>query len=541
MKNWIIPLIAGLITLAIANRTNAQGLSIGSGTTFSLGSATLTLPGSWTNAGTFTPGTGTVVFSGSGSDQNITNASGETFYKLTINSGAKVVIGPGQTVSVTNTLANNGGSEGLLIDSDASGTGKLVNNTAGVEGIMGQYLVKDQWHYMGIPFAETDTAGFYFKGFYVAQSDESTAEDGTATGWEYLTASDNIAAGIGYAVYYTPNDTMQYISGTFNTRDQTVTTAYTSADRGWNLISNPYPCTVTWDEIDDHLTNVNNAIYVYNPLGGTYGTWNGTTGTNGQDQYIAPLQAFFVRGNIGAGSVTFTNGAKTATASSFKSETIQTVIRLAANDNEGHSDESVICVRDDATNMFDRQLDAYKLKEKTSQTPQIYSVFNGNDYSINSIPVITETTLIPLQILTKQDGGHTISLVEINSYGYAYPLILYNPESGEMAFLEDDDYRFNAKAGETTLLQLIFSNDLTGIEKTGLDAICIKLAGRQLQVSGLGSGKSTIWVSNVTGQIISKGTAFGDSYMQDNLPPGVLLVRAQKDDGTCKVTKVMAR
>ena len=63
----------------------SQGLTISSGTTFSLGSAVVTLPGNWNNSGTLNAGTGTVVFNGTSGNQTITNSSGETFYNLTVN------------------------------------------------------------------------------------------------------------------------------------------------------------------------------------------------------------------------------------------------------------------------------------------------------------------------------------------------------------------------------------------------------------------------------------------------------------------------
>ena len=59
----------------------AQGITIKSGTTIIGGSATITLSGSWSNSGTFTPGTSTVIFNGASGNQTIANSNGETFNK----------------------------------------------------------------------------------------------------------------------------------------------------------------------------------------------------------------------------------------------------------------------------------------------------------------------------------------------------------------------------------------------------------------------------------------------------------------------------
>ena len=91
-----IPLVA-LATCSLC----AQGITIGSGTTFSLGGATLSLPNNWSNSGTFVPENGLVVFAGASATQTIANASGETFGNLTINK-------PSGNLQLLNNCAVNG-------------------------------------------------------------------------------------------------------------------------------------------------------------------------------------------------------------------------------------------------------------------------------------------------------------------------------------------------------------------------------------------------------------------------------------------------
>src|SRR5512136_1446641 len=88
MKRINFHLAASLILLLIAPAVGAQGLSIGTGTAFSLGSSTFSLSGNWSNSGTFTAGSGTVVFNGPSGNQTVANSSGETFYLLTVNKTA---------------------------------------------------------------------------------------------------------------------------------------------------------------------------------------------------------------------------------------------------------------------------------------------------------------------------------------------------------------------------------------------------------------------------------------------------------------------
>jgi hypothetical protein len=135
MKTVIIFCI--FITTA-AGGLSAQGISIGSGTTLSLGGATLSLPNNWSNAGTFTAGTGTVIFNGTSGDQTITNASGETFQNLTINKASGEVV-LNSKITVNGTLTITSGDINLDGDTLLLGTSATLAETPGntVKGTSG--------------------------------------------------------------------------------------------------------------------------------------------------------------------------------------------------------------------------------------------------------------------------------------------------------------------------------------------------------------------------------------------------------------------
>ena len=79
----------GLLTTASLT-ANAQGLTIGAGTTASTGGASLYLSGNWIDEGTFDGDTGTVVFNGAGR-QTVSDAFGETFYNMIIDGSSDTV------------------------------------------------------------------------------------------------------------------------------------------------------------------------------------------------------------------------------------------------------------------------------------------------------------------------------------------------------------------------------------------------------------------------------------------------------------------
>ncbi len=111
-----------VIFLLVASALHAQGLAIGASTTFTLGSATLSLSGNWNNAGTFTAGSGTVVFSSPNGNQTITKDGGETFNNLTINKAADDVV-LNDNITVDGTLTCTSGDldlNGKIISLGAS-------------------------------------------------------------------------------------------------------------------------------------------------------------------------------------------------------------------------------------------------------------------------------------------------------------------------------------------------------------------------------------------------------------------------------------
>lgn len=134
MKNIFLSLIL-IVVLAVS--LSAQGISIGTGTTFSLGAATLSLPGNWSNAGTFIPSTGTVVLNGS-TNQTITNASGETFLDLTVSKASGDVV-LNNNITINGNLTFTSGDLDLNGHTVTLGPSAILNETAGntVKGISG--------------------------------------------------------------------------------------------------------------------------------------------------------------------------------------------------------------------------------------------------------------------------------------------------------------------------------------------------------------------------------------------------------------------
>lgn len=461
---------------------------------------------------------------------------------LVLESGALLTINPNGILNVSSTLTNNAGFEGLVLSSDENGTGKLLNNTPGVEATIEQFISDDGWHYISVPFTENITLMPSFKGLWITENDESTAQSDSESGWSYLTGTDQIVSGKGYGFYHNLDTTIT-VAGTLNTGEKVVNTSFDG--EGWNFVANPYPCTIDWEEVKNNLSSVYNAIYLWNPTlegdnkYGRYGTYNDGIAVNGQTQYIAPMQAFFVKATA-AGSLTFTNAAKTTEASTFKSSTVKSLMRLALNDALGNTDESVIRLHPAATDNFDGHLDAYKLKAN-SLSPQLYSVYKGHEYAINSLPKVSEQTVIPLELMIKTTGKHTLALTELNAFDYAYPLVLLNGAGQVLAYLETEDYTFEAEAGQTLQLSLAFSNAVF-VNEALQQNLFIVGENQQILIGRMAHVPSEVSVYNVSGQVVyHKRNVEANELVIPISKHGVYLVKIQPEKGRLFIEKVMVK
>ena len=134
-------ILTGLLFL-IPCMVHAQGITIGSGTTLSLGSATVTVTGGWLNEGTFDAGNSTVLFSGASGDQTIQNVAGDTFNNLTINkaSGDLMLL---SDIEVTGALTISGGNLNIQEKAVTLGSSAVLVDTPGarIKGTSGAITV----------------------------------------------------------------------------------------------------------------------------------------------------------------------------------------------------------------------------------------------------------------------------------------------------------------------------------------------------------------------------------------------------------------
>jgi len=118
---------AGTVVTLGAN-TTAKDVTIGAGSTLAAATFTLDVAGNWTNNGTFTAGTSTVNFNGTGA-QTITGVT--TFNKMNISNGGRTVTFANDvTLGAASTWGGTSCTNLLSIRSSVAATGRTVTNGA---------------------------------------------------------------------------------------------------------------------------------------------------------------------------------------------------------------------------------------------------------------------------------------------------------------------------------------------------------------------------------------------------------------------------
>ena len=368
---------------------------------------------------------------------------------MTIENNASVTIEPNGYLTVNGDITNNAGTSGLIIHSDATGTGSLIQNSNNaVDATVELYLAASarQWHMLASPISNApmsvfpSTSNLYY---YDETTDDYWLGNQygplSTMGW---TAPTESTMGVAKGYLFNYFQTTLTFSGTLNDNSATASipisyTDHTSngnADQstynydnmdGWNLIGNPYTSAIDWTKVDAHAANLYDAIYFYDGANNTYVSYvNGTdsydgTGTNGATQYIPAMQAFFVKGNksLGlGGTLTIPANAKVHNSQAFwkHKDSQDNFLRLEVDAN-GYKDETVIRFYDQATTHFDDNMDAYKLFSMVQGVPQIYTMDDKNtEYSVNTLPLRNGEELnIPLNVINI-NGDYTIRVKTYN-------------------------------------------------------------------------------------------------------------------------------
>jgi hypothetical protein len=408
---------------------------------------------------------------------------------LTINASADLLVGAGQCLHVAGSFTNNGG---FVLLANSSGYAQYTGPAT--TGTFEQYIENEGWHLIASPFSNTTFADLQFKddnGFINHPFGGVSLDSCSYCNlWQY-DPSANSGSNIGFGVsnafgtwrssassaqaFTSPGGWNLYLdeasgfsvapwtlslTGTFNTGD--IDQSVNENNGGWNLLANPYPSTLNWDDIQPGLAaaGIANGVHIWDEANGNFAVYASGAGTNGLTPYIAPFQGFYVQtaveGAAGSGDVLHTFSLTNAdrpdacppnSAPHYKTAADNEQLLLQTTHlSSGKKDQLYVLLAPENQRGFDHTEDVRKLFSGYKDSPLLYAVAGRNRVAINAMPqpVDRDSVLLGLQVANQSPveialltsvPGYTVFLEDIKT-GQWYAL-----EEGPLTFEHDEHFR----------------------------------------------------------------------------------------------------
>ncbi|MFC2101043.1 T9SS type A sorting domain-containing protein [Bacteroidota bacterium] len=358
-----------------------------------------------------------------------------------------------------------------------------------------------------------------FMNFWLYEWDEPNDQ------WNSLSQGNSLTLGKGYAAYYsgTSNQTVTF-PGTHNKADVNgITLHYTGTGSypGVNLLGNPFPCALDFDDIS--LLTANSAqanmpswtYYTLNAAGKNWAVWNiGGPGTNGAKQYIAPMQGFYLVTQTGGGLFDIKKDARIIdfTANFLKESKLTTpyVSLTIKCDSNNYSDETILHIHPQATSGVDFYYDALKMLNPFADVPNIYTTASSNeDLAINAIEPITNTKVIPIHFIAGLGGNYSITASNLTSFIPDFQdLYLEDTQTNIMHNLNQNPMvSFSTAPGTfTNRFMLHLKSSTAGLNELEENQISIYSYGKNVYIAGQENSNAEIKIYSLIGQQVYNGT-----------------------------------
>ena len=531
---------------------------------------TVILSGNNTYSGATTIEGGTLQLEGSIASSDVTVESGANLVingtsceikSLTINSGGTVTINTGKALTVNGALTNNAGNAGLVINSDATGTGSLIFQSGTPAATVQRYLTtyatnNNGWHYLSSPVSGFTISGSDFEP--VAGTDDLYRFDETKSSENWLNydntsfSETHFQLGEGYLVAYSGATATnpKTFTGNLVSGDQPIyDLSYTSSATypGWNLFGNPFTSAIDWDLIAKS-SNVNGTVYVVKSSDGTNASWNGSTGDL-TDGIIPAMQGFFVNTDQTGESIFIPASSQVHNSTSvdyFKnsSKLADQTFKISLS-NTDFNNNTYIQFRDDASEAFDIAIDGYKLFG-FGTAPEIYTKIDDTDYSINCLPADVASYNLPLGVKIQHDGVYNLTFEGFSTFANKVNLTLEDLLTGKtVAINEGSVYTFTHTNGDSEMRFLLHFAGVNGVSSPGADAkaAIIFSSNKTIVVKSLNTSlNGTVEVINMIGQTLHVQHVDGASVsINTGLTNGVYIVRYKSDRGVLQTDKVILR
>lgn len=388
-------------------------------------------------------------------------------------------------------------------------------------------------------------------------------------GWRIPSSVDGISNGQGYRVFiksYGFNNVLDnqglihFGNKTFPTLTRNTTVdcqfGYTSAfgnpstwpiacqekDWGWNLLSNPYPSPIDWDNVNwNKPAGMNNAFFTWNSAAAGYQAYLGALGdamgntinTDANANIIASSQGFFVKVVSGNNlTLTATENVKSTTSGNFyraaTSISERVKIRMTSASNAGLRFDGMIRFDEASTYGMDINKDLDAMSGSGAEFSFVGE--NGEALWLNTVPVPAEMKVIPMRITYGGVyGQYSFSFIDGSTIGTDVEVYLRDNHLGTLNNLKTSaNYTFEVNtidgSASVNRFEIVISpNSVTGTSKllggAGFEIYPNPASGASkvtMVVSGAKGTDASIVVVDVVGKVVYTNSMVIDQALKTN-------------------------
>ena len=326
--------------------------------------------------------------------------------------------------------------------------------------------------------------------------------------------------------------------------DNATTVATGGSGDGWNLIGNPFPATLDWSKVNLSLTDLNNAIYIWNPSTEKYnyyvngvsaptGSYAGSTITN-----VPPMQSFWVQAN---GSSPTIGALSSATHTTFKSsptvyKTMPDNIIIKLSNHTDSTDQDAFWLKNTANTSlsFEGAEDAWKYKNPNSTN--VYTTDTaGEAIAINSID-LASNNYIPFTIEASSTASFKVEVEEVISSSTAYQIYLLDLDNSDSYNLKNAPVNLSLDSGvvyNDRFALFVTTSSTVGIEdilKPELDWTANVVSGGIKVTSDYDYVEYELL--DLSGRQLSKGTFSYESVIPYQSTNGTMILTINTINGT---------
>jgi hypothetical protein len=310
---------------------------------------------------------------------------------------------------------------------------------------------------------------------------------------------------------------------------------------GWNLISNPYPCAINWNQMRNDAANsglsLSNAYYQFNGAAGNYGTYtslNASTGVSvgGLQENIPSSQAFFVKAN-GAGNLAFKESFKNtaANSASFLRTATSDLELLKFKVQQGSSwDEAGVLFYPSAAEGLDN-FDALNLAGSAVDVATVMA--DGKNAAIEVLPQIGEQRIIPLKVQIPANGMATFRFEGMENFPAVVSIYLKDDNLGLLTNLrQNPDVEFEAVSSQSyNRFSLIIASEVLTSNVGAIQKKALRIFPNPAQTSAtvFSPQAGELELYNAMGQKVkSQTTLIGQNHLDvSGLPKGMYWIRME--------------